>query len=135
MSLLRKSLILIGLVVGGLVIGQLILTGLMFAGGADFNQADDINALIGSMENTMPFKIGIGLNNIIMFGLSAYIFKLIVSKEKFSKYFSICEIIFQPITNNSIRAYQQKLTYVMAVFKPGNYSTNNGCFSAASYYI
>lgn len=89
MSLLRKSLILIGLVVGGLVIGQLILTGLMFAGGADFNKADDINALIGSMENTMPFKIGIGLNNIIMFGLSAYVFKLIVSKEKFSKYFSL----------------------------------------------
>lgn len=89
MSLLRKSLILIGLVVGGLVIGQLILTGLMFAGGADFNQADDINTLIGSMKNTMPFKIGIGLNNIIMFGLSAYIFKLIVSKENFSKYFSL----------------------------------------------
>ena len=89
MSLLRKSLILIGLVVGGLVIGQLILTGLMFAGGADFTQADDINTLIGSMKNTMPFKIGIGLNNIIMFGLSAYIFKLIVSKENFSKYFSL----------------------------------------------
>ena len=89
MSLLRKSLILIGLVVGGLVIGQLILTGLMFAGGADFTQAHDINALIGSMENTMPFKIGIGLNNIIMFGVSAYIFKLIVSKENLAQYFSL----------------------------------------------
>ena len=89
MSLIRKSLILIGLVVGGLVIGQLILSGLMFAGGADFTQSDDINALIGSMENTMPFKIGIGLNNISMFGLSAYVFKLIVSKEKFSQYFRL----------------------------------------------
>ena len=89
MSLLRKSLILIGLVVGGLIVGQLILSGLIFAGGADFTQANDINTLIGSMENTMPFKIGIGLNNIVMFGLSAYLFKLIVSKNKFSKYFNL----------------------------------------------
>ena len=59
MSLLRKSLILIVLVAGGLVVGQLILSGLIFAGGADFTQANDINTLIGSMENTMPFKLGL----------------------------------------------------------------------------
>ncbi len=91
MSLFRKSLILVGLLIVGLVVGQIILTGLMFAGGADLNKAYDINELIGSMESTIPFKIGIGLNNIIMFGLSAYVFKLIVTKENFSKYFGLTD--------------------------------------------
>lgn len=89
MSLLRKSLILIGLVIAGLIIGQIILTGLMFAGGADLMKAGDINSLIESMDNTAPFKIGIGLNNIFMFAMSAFLFNLIVFKEKFAKYFDL----------------------------------------------
>jgi len=89
MSLLRKSLILIGLVIGGLILGQIILTGLMFAGGADLSQAGDVNTLIDSMDSTTPFKIGICLNNILMFALSAYLFNLIVIKKKFTQYFSL----------------------------------------------
>lgn len=89
MSLFRKSLILIGLIIGGLILGQIILTGLMFAGGADLMQASDINLLIESMDSTIPFKIGIGLNNILMFAISAILFNLIVYKEKFSHYFNL----------------------------------------------
>ncbi len=89
MSLLRKSLILIGLVIAGLILGQIILTGLMFVGGADMMKAGDINSLIESMENTAPFKIGIGLNNILMFAVSALLFNFIVFKEKNSQYFNL----------------------------------------------
>ena len=89
MSILRKSLILIGLVLAGFIVGQIVLTGLIFAGGADMMKAADINSLIESMNSSVPFKIGICLNNILMFAVSAYLFNLIVTKEKFSKYFSL----------------------------------------------
>lgn len=89
MSLFRKSLILIGLVIGGLIIGQIALTGLIFVGGADLMEAGDVSSLIESMDSTVPFKIGVCINNILMFALSAYLFNLIVFKEKFTRYFEL----------------------------------------------
>jgi len=89
MSIIRKSLLLIALIGGGLLLGQLILTGLIFAGGADISQMGDISLLIESMDSTVPFKIGICVNNILMFAVSAYLFNLIAVKEKFSNYFNL----------------------------------------------
>lgn len=89
MSLFRKSLILLVLVIAGLIIGQIALTGLMYAGGADLMEAGDVSKLIESMDSTVPFKIGVCINNILMFAVSAYLFNLIVFKEKFTSYFAL----------------------------------------------
>lgn len=89
MSLFHKSLILIGLVLVGLVIGQLSLAGFLLAGGADMTQSGDINGIIESMGDTTLFKLGICVNNILMFAVSAYLFYRIVSQERFSTYFNL----------------------------------------------
>lgn len=89
MSLFRKSLILIGFLILGLFVGQTVLTGLLLLGGADITAPKDINNIIASMDNTIPFKIGICLNNILMFAISAYLFNKLIIKEKFSKYFAL----------------------------------------------
>lgn len=92
MSFTRKFLWLILIVVICFIIGQLILTGLLFAGGADISKADDIGRLIESMTSLIPFKIGIGLSNLIMFGVAAMIFAILVVKKKLIAYFNLKKI-------------------------------------------
>jgi len=89
MSLFRKSLILFGLVLLGLIIGQIILVALIFAGGGDIAEVGNITSLIESMDSVAPFKLGVCLNNILMFAVSAVLFNLIVIKKKFSNYFHL----------------------------------------------
>ena len=93
MSLFRKSLILLGLILAGLIIGQLILGGLVVTGGADMTKTESTIDLIDSMDNKMFFKIGIGLNNLFMFGLSAILFNIFITKERFLKYFNLSKKI------------------------------------------
>lgn len=90
MSLFRKLLFLFLLLIAGLIAGQLILTLCMWLGGADFSLAMvSQSALIESMTSVLPFKLGIGINNLMMFAASAILFALLVEKKEWLGYFKL----------------------------------------------
>lgn len=92
MSLSHKIFWLILIVMITLVIGQLILGGLMIAGGADIMLGSDVTSLLDSMESTWMFKIGVGVNNLLMFAVAALVFCTMVMKSKISTYFNFKSI-------------------------------------------
>lgn len=86
-SLFSKIAMLFVFLIIGLIIGQLLLMLMMWMGGADFSlAASGQEAILASMESNLPFKIGIGLNNLIMFGCSAIAFIIWIIKERVIPY-------------------------------------------------
>lgn len=86
--MLRKFFWLLFIVLLTFGIGQLILATLMLVSGANITSGS-IEAMIESMDSTLPFKIGVGLSNLLMFAVSALVFCWVIAKAKAIDYFKL----------------------------------------------